>query len=279
MRIVGDRLLDVLGFVGEFTAVTARGLVPGNWRRTMRSEFALYLYQVGVRAIPVVLVVALLVGIGLVFQIVYWLRFAGQTERIGEFIVLALIRQIAPVGTSLIIIGRSGSVLLEEVGQLARSGHGRALASQGIDPIDLVLLPRAFANGNALLHRGEHIRRDLVDAQRTVGAVILDELRHARRLDRNEVGSHRPHHVATDHEPQLIGATPGALVVLLHSERGRLRLAAPPRRQSAARRVEAGGRPIRRDQIGTPCARGIDLHPAVLASLLGRLALARRSDG
>ena len=145
MRIVGDRLLDVLGFVGEFTAVTARGLVPGNWRRTMRSEFALYLYQVGVRAIPVVLVVALLVGIGLVFQIVYWLRFAGQTERIGEFIVLALIRQIAPVGTSLIIIGRSGSVLLEEVGQMARSGHGRALASQGIDPVDLVLIPRAFA--------------------------------------------------------------------------------------------------------------------------------------
>ena len=145
MRVGGAWLLEVLRFVGEFTMVTARGLVPGNWRRTMRSEFSLYLYQVGVRAVPVVLIVALLVGIGLVFQIVYWLRFAGQTERIGEFIVLALIRQIAPVGTALIIIGRSGSVLLEEVGQMARSGHGRALASQGIDPVDLVLIPRAFA--------------------------------------------------------------------------------------------------------------------------------------
>ena len=144
-RKFGDRLLEALRWVGEFAAVLARGVVPGNWRRTMRAEFAFYLYQVGVRAIPVVMIAALLVGIGLVFQIVYWLRFAGQEERIGEFVVLALIRQIAPVGTVLIIIGRSGSVLVEEVGQMTRSGYLRLLASYGIDPIDVVTIPRAFA--------------------------------------------------------------------------------------------------------------------------------------
>lgn len=142
---LGDRLLEALRFVGEFVAVLARGLTPGSWRRTMRVEFVFYLYQVGVRAIPVVMIAALLVGIGLVFQIVYWLRFVGQEERVGEFIVLALIRQIAPVGTVLIIIGRSGAVLVEEVGQMTRSGYARALASHGVDPIDLVMIPRAFA--------------------------------------------------------------------------------------------------------------------------------------
>ncbi|MCC7080312.1 MAG: ABC transporter permease [Burkholderiales bacterium] len=142
---VVDRLVEALRFIGEFVAVLARGLMPGNWRRTMRAEFAFYLYQVGVRAIPVVVIAALLVGIGLVFQVVYWLRFAGQEERIGEVIVRALIRQIAPVGTVLIIIGRSGAVLVEEVGQMTRSGYARALASHGIDPIDLVTIPRAFA--------------------------------------------------------------------------------------------------------------------------------------
>jgi phospholipid/cholesterol/gamma-HCH transport system permease protein len=145
VRAVGVRGVATLIFVGEFVAVLARGLVPGNWRRTMRGEFGFYLYQVGVRAIPVVMIAALLVGIVLIFQIVYWMRFAGQDERIGEFIVLALVRQIAPVGTLLIIIGRSGSVLVEEVGQMTRSGHLRALASYGIDPIDLLMIPRAFA--------------------------------------------------------------------------------------------------------------------------------------
>lgn len=145
VQAAGERLLQALRFVGEFASVLARGLFPGNWRRTMRAEFAFYLYQIGVRAVPVVMIAALMVGIGLVFQLVYWLRFAGQEERIGEFIVRALIRQIAPVGTLLIIIGRSGSVLVEEVGQMARSGHMRALASYGVDPIDLVMIPRAFA--------------------------------------------------------------------------------------------------------------------------------------
>ena len=139
------RALDALRFVGEFTAVSASGLVPGNWRRTMRAEFGFYLYQVGVRGIPVVMLAALLIGIGLVFQIVYWLRFAGQAERIGEFIVLALIREIAPIATALIVIGRSGSVLVEEVGQMTRSGHADALASHGVDPVEFVLIPRAFA--------------------------------------------------------------------------------------------------------------------------------------
>ena len=142
---VANRLLEALRFVGELVAVLARGLIPGNWRRTMRAEFAFHLYQVGVRAIPVVMIAALLVGIGLVFQLVCWLRFAGQDERIGELIVLALIRQIAPVGTVLIIIGRSGSVLVEEVGQMTRSGYVRALASHGVDPLDFVMIPRAFA--------------------------------------------------------------------------------------------------------------------------------------
>jgi phospholipid/cholesterol/gamma-HCH transport system permease protein len=98
-----------------------------------------------VRAVPVVMIAAVLVGLGLVVQVIYWLRFAGEEERIGQFIVLALIRQIAPVGTVLIIIGRSGSVLVDEVAQLTRSGHARLLASHGVDPTDFITIPRVFA--------------------------------------------------------------------------------------------------------------------------------------
>ena len=144
-RRIISRILAALEFVGEFVNVTARGLVPGNWRRTMRKEFGFYLYQVGVRGLPAVVVAAILVGIGLIVQLIYWLGFTGMEERVGEFVVLALVRQIAPVGTVLIIIGRSGSVLVDEIGQLTRSGHMRQLASHGIDPTDFITIPRAFA--------------------------------------------------------------------------------------------------------------------------------------
>jgi phospholipid/cholesterol/gamma-HCH transport system permease protein len=146
---IGTRSAVALGrwlfAIGHFIRVTLRGLMPGNWRRTMREEFASALFQIGVRAVPAVVIAALLVGVGLVLQLIYWLAFAGQEARIGEFIVITLVRELAPVGTALIIIGRSGAVLVDEVGQMRRSGQLALLESFGIDPVDYIQIPRAFA--------------------------------------------------------------------------------------------------------------------------------------
>ena len=140
-----------LFLIGELVSVFGRGFVASRWRRTMREEFAGYLYEVGLRAVPAVVVIALLVAIGLVLQILYWLGYAGQQGRIGEFLVLALVRQIAPLFTALVVIGRSGAALVDEVGQLAVSGHLRLLESCGIDPVDLLVIPRCFATALATL--------------------------------------------------------------------------------------------------------------------------------
>lgn len=140
---------NALYLIGEFMRIAGRGCIPGTWRRTMRQEFLLALYQIGVRAVPAVFVVALLVAIGLVAQIIYWLSFAGEQGRIGDFLAMSLVRQIGPVMTVLIIIGRSGAVLVDEIGQLKINGQLRVLSSHGIDPVDLIVLPRTFATATA----------------------------------------------------------------------------------------------------------------------------------
>lgn len=137
--------------IGAFTLTFIRVLSLGRWRRTMRSEMLEYFYQVGVKAVPAIAVTAALVGIGLVMQIVYWTGIAGQAERIGEFLVLVLVRQVAPIVTALVLIGRSGSVLVDEVGHLAATGHLQVLRSMGIDPDDLITLPRSVAMSVAAL--------------------------------------------------------------------------------------------------------------------------------
>ena len=146
---LGDRIITVgqgiLQFVGDLTATVARGLVPGNWRRTMRSEFMRALYRVGFNAIPAVAVSALLVGIGFVLQIIYWLGVIGQENSVGDFLVLILAREMAPVVTALILIGRSGTVILDEVAHLSLDGQIRVLESHGVDPTDLIAVPRTFA--------------------------------------------------------------------------------------------------------------------------------------
>ncbi len=140
-----DNTLGVCHAVGEYCATLGNGLVFGNWRRTMRREFTRTLYQTGVLAIPAVLVAAVLVAGGLVLQIIYWLDYAGQENRIGEFLVLVLVRQIAPTTCALILIGRSGAAIVDDIGQLQSSGHLRFLHSHGIDPSLLITVPRAFA--------------------------------------------------------------------------------------------------------------------------------------
>lgn len=137
--------LNFVAGIGALVRTAARGLVPGNWRRTMRAEFGFALYQTGLRAVPAVAVAALLVGLGLVLQLMYWLSFAGQEERIGEFLVITLVRELAPIGAALIVIGRSGSVLVDEVGVMRREGQIDLLRACGVDPVDFIMIPRASA--------------------------------------------------------------------------------------------------------------------------------------
>ncbi|WP_291988219.1 ABC transporter permease [Candidatus Accumulibacter sp. ACC007] len=148
-RII-DMTTDVFLFTGDLTATLTRGLAPGNWRRTMWTEFERFFYFTGVCAIPAVMLTALLVGLGLVLQIIYWLRVTGQQGSIGDFLVLVLIRELSPIVTALIVIGRSGSVMLDEVGHLTVNGQIRMLESFGIDATDFLAIPRCFASALAL---------------------------------------------------------------------------------------------------------------------------------
>ncbi|MDX5299988.1 MAG: ABC transporter permease, partial [Gammaproteobacteria bacterium] len=75
----------------------------------------------------------------------YWLNLVGQKGSVGNFLVTMLVREIAPIVTALIVIGRSGTVLLDEVGRFRAEGQVRMLESHGVDPTDFIAVPRCFA--------------------------------------------------------------------------------------------------------------------------------------
>ncbi len=116
-----------------------------TWRRTVRREFMRQVYFTGARAMPVIVFVAVLVGLGMVSQALLWLRIAGQSEFIGQFLALVLVREIAPLLANLILLGRSGMAIASEVGTLKASGQIRVLEAQGLDPLQVIVLPRAAA--------------------------------------------------------------------------------------------------------------------------------------
>jgi phospholipid/cholesterol/gamma-HCH transport system permease protein len=101
--------------------------------------------QVALYGLPSILITGLLIGLVMVNQVLYWLRFAGQEGLIGEFLVLGLVRDLAPVLVGLIVLGRSGSTMMVELGAMRASGHVYLLDAQGIDPFLYLVIPRVLA--------------------------------------------------------------------------------------------------------------------------------------
>ena len=138
-----------INFVLKLAAVgfgVAREAVrPATWRRTVRGEFHRVLRQAVGGGLSATLVTAALIGLVMVSQALYWLGEAGQEELIGPVLVTVLVREVAPLLVGLILLGRSGVVVVSEIGELQIGGQVSALAAQGLDPFLLLVLPRACA--------------------------------------------------------------------------------------------------------------------------------------
>lgn len=139
-RVTFVLLLASLGF-----GVARESVRPSSWRRTARSEFRRALRQAVAGGLGATLVTAFLVGLAMVYQALYWLGAVGQEGLLGSVLVTVLVRELAPLLVGLILLGRSGTVIVSEIGELQSGGQIRALEAQGIDPFQILLLPRASA--------------------------------------------------------------------------------------------------------------------------------------
>jgi phospholipid/cholesterol/gamma-HCH transport system permease protein len=133
-------MLAALGF-----GVAREAVRPATWRRTVRHEFQRALRQAVGGGLSTTVVTAALIGLVMVSQALYWLGQAGQEELIGRVVVTVLVREVAPLLVGFILLGRSGVVVVSEIGELQRGGQVSTLAAQGLDPFLLLVLPRACA--------------------------------------------------------------------------------------------------------------------------------------
>ncbi len=132
-------------FISDAVAIIWQSCRPITWRRSIRNEFMRQCFQVGAQALPFILVSGVFVGFGLVAQSFHWLKVFGSTALFGGFLSTVLVREIAPVLVGLIVIGRSGSTLLVELGTMKTEGQVHMLDAQGIDPFLYLVVPRVLA--------------------------------------------------------------------------------------------------------------------------------------
>jgi phospholipid/cholesterol/gamma-HCH transport system permease protein len=149
LAAIGQRTLGfgqpLIRFLSDAVAVLWQSCRPITWRRPVRAEFMHQCFQVGTRALPFILVSGILAGFGMVAQALYWLEVFGGTALFGGILSLVLVREVAPLLVGLIVIGRSGSTIMVELGTMKAAGQVHMLDAQGIDPFLYLVVPRVLA--------------------------------------------------------------------------------------------------------------------------------------
>jgi phospholipid/cholesterol/gamma-HCH transport system permease protein len=140
-----SQVRGVVQFFSIAAAVAHQSLRPLTWRRTVRNEFFKQCHQIGVCALPFILITGSLVGFGIVYQAIYWLTIFEQSESTGFILVLVLVREVGVLFVVLTVIGRSATTMLVEIGNMQIDGQIRMLDAQGIDPFLFLIVPRVAA--------------------------------------------------------------------------------------------------------------------------------------
>ena len=116
-------------------------LHPQGWS-AIRGAAVKQIYFTGVQALPVVGLLALVLGAGIVVQTVTLV--AGGGDIVGTLMEVLLIRELGPLAAAFIVIGRSGSAITVELGNLKVHSEIELLEAMGIDPVRYLVLPRMF---------------------------------------------------------------------------------------------------------------------------------------
>ena len=101
--------------------------------------------QIGVNSSLVIGLIGVFTGAVLAVQGEYTLAKFGATAFTGPAVALGLIRELGPVLTALMVIGRAGSAMTAELGIMRITEQIDALKSMAVDPIKYLMAPRLLA--------------------------------------------------------------------------------------------------------------------------------------
>jgi phospholipid/cholesterol/gamma-HCH transport system permease protein len=125
-----------------FATIFAWRSLPGAGRRVARRVFINQIWFTAVQAIPLVIVLSGIMSYLLISQAVRELGRINSTELIGTLMVVAIVRELGPLLTALIVVGRSGTAIAAELATNRVMGEVDALEGMGIDPLHYLVLPR-----------------------------------------------------------------------------------------------------------------------------------------
>jgi phospholipid/cholesterol/gamma-HCH transport system permease protein len=149
-QAIGGATIDGLAYVGNLARLTggaARALLldPFRGRKVRWSRSIHQAMAVGIEAIPVVSLISFFVGLILALQAAYELRRLGALHLVAGTVALSVTRELGPLMTAVVVIGRSGSAFAAEIGTMKVNEEIDALETMALEPLHFLVAPKLAA--------------------------------------------------------------------------------------------------------------------------------------
>jgi len=150
IRKVGATVLGGFAYVGSLTILAGRAAyftfvapLQGKPLRLQRS--IAQAMEVGVRALPILSLITFFIGLILALQAAYELKRFGAMSYVASAVALSMTRELGPLITAVIVIGRSGSAFAAEIGTMKVTEEIDALETMAIHPVGFLVAPKFVA--------------------------------------------------------------------------------------------------------------------------------------
>jgi phospholipid/cholesterol/gamma-HCH transport system permease protein len=139
----GRQARDMLGFFGAI--VIAIGRLLRRPRRIRFVSLVSNIEQHGLNAMPIIGILLFLVGIVVAYQGVGQLRRFGAEILTVDLVGISVLREMGVLITSIVVAGRSGSAFTAQIGTMQVNEEVDAIRTLGLDPLEVLVLPRMLA--------------------------------------------------------------------------------------------------------------------------------------
>jgi phospholipid/cholesterol/gamma-HCH transport system permease protein len=147
---VGQATINGLAYVGELAKLVGRAahsafIAPLRGQQVRLGRAVHQAMAVGVEALPIISLITFFVGTILALQSAYELRKFGALEYVASAVAISMTRELGPLMTAIVVIGRSGSAFAAEIGTMKVNEEIDALETMALDPTQFLVMPKFLA--------------------------------------------------------------------------------------------------------------------------------------
>jgi phospholipid/cholesterol/gamma-HCH transport system permease protein len=142
VSLVND-FVSIMTFLGDLlTALVHSFLHP---RAVRWEDVFFYMKRTGVEGLPIVGLINFLLGLIIAFMSSLQLKQFGANIYVASLVGVAMVSELGPIMTAIIVAGRSGSAFAAEIGTMKVNEEVDALVTMGFDPTRFLAIPKVLA--------------------------------------------------------------------------------------------------------------------------------------